>query len=78
MKPQVECQLEPQFDRSRHGSLFDRGRADSWYRRGREPHWYPNGTYKGEKITDLTPEEKAEYNAGYSENEEHGDHKEWD
>jgi hypothetical protein len=68
----------PQFDRNRHGGLFDRGRADSWYRRGRKPHWYPNGTYKCDAVTDLTPEEKAEYNAGYDENEATGDHKEWD
>jgi len=69
--------MEAQFSRD-HGSLFDRGSADSYYRRGRNPHWYPEGTYNGEKITTLTKEEIAEYNAGYDENEAMGDHKEWD
>lgn len=67
----------PQFDRERHGGLFDRGSADSYYHRSRDPHWYPEGTYKGEKVTNLTAEEIAEYNAGYDYNEEHGDKKDW-
>ncbi len=58
-----------QFDRSRHGGLHDRGRADSYYHRARNPHWYPDGTYNGPAVTDLTPEEVAEYNAGYDSNE---------
>jgi hypothetical protein len=69
--------VEPQFSKG-HGSLYDRGSADSWYRRGRNPHWYPEGTYNGDKVTDLTEAEIAEYNAGYDENEANGDHKEWD
>ena len=52
-----------------HGSPFDRGSADSWYGRGKNPHFYPNGTYNGEAVTDLTPEEVAAYNKGYDENE---------
>ena len=63
-----------QFDRSRHGSLYDRGSADAYYHRGKDPHWWPNGTGRGEKITDLLPEEVAEYIAGY---EEQTDHKDW-
>jgi hypothetical protein len=63
----------PQFIRSKHGSLYDRGSADSYYRRPRDPHWYPQGTYHGEKITDLREEEIAEYNAGYDENTEFKD-----
>ncbi len=72
---------EPQFDRTRHGSLYDRGGADSWYSRPRDPHWWyrtglsPSG-YK--RITDLTPEEIAEYQAGYDDNEESGGKKLWD
>ena len=61
---------KPQFDRERHGCLFDRGGADSYYRRPRKPHWYSQGTYNGEPVTDLTPEEIAEYNAGFDENED--------
>lgn len=67
----------PQFDREQHGGLYDRGSADSYYHRGRDPHWYPQGSYKGIKVTDLTAEEQAEYNAGYDFNEDFGDKKEW-
>ena len=63
-----------QFDRNRHGSLYDRGSADSYYRRPKNPHWYPEGTGRGEKITNLTEEELKEYNLGYDENT---DFKEW-
>jgi hypothetical protein len=66
-----------QFDRDRHGGLYDRGAADSWYSRPRTPHWYPEGTGRGVKIVDLTPEEVQEYLAGYDENEAQGNHKDW-
>lgn len=65
----------PQFDRMRHGSLHDRGSADSYYRRGRQPHWYPNGTYNEPRVTRLTAEEIAEYNAGFDYNERLGNFK---
>jgi len=65
------------MDRS-HGSPYDRGRADSYYRRAPCPHWYPEGSLHGERVTDLTPEQRAEYNRGYDENEEENDHKQWD
>ena len=65
----------PQFKRERHGSLWDRGTADSYYNRPRGPHWWPEGTGHGEKITDLTAVERAEYDAGYDYNEEYGDRK---
>jgi len=68
----------PQFERTRHGSLYDRGSADSYYGRYEDPHWYPQGTGRGERITDLTPEEIAEYMAGFEDNELHGDKKSWD
>ena len=67
----------PQFDRERHGSLWDRGSADSYYHRVPEPHWWPLGTGHGERITDLTDAERAEYMAGYEYNELHGEKKEW-
>ncbi len=72
--------MSEQFDRKRHGGLFDRGSADSYYRRRREPHWYPDprGTGYGERATDLTEEEIAEYMAGYDWNEKFGDKKSWD
>ena len=67
-----------QFLRERHGGLYDRGSADSYYNRGRDPHWYPEGTGHGEKVTDLTTEEIAEYMAGYDWNEQFGDKKSWE
>jgi hypothetical protein len=67
----------PQFKRDRHGSLWDRGSADSYYHRPRSPHWWPEGTSIGEKITDLTPAERAEYSAGYDYNEQFGDKKDY-
>ena len=67
----------PQFDRKQHGGLYDRGSADSYYGRPRDPHWYPKGTYKGDKVTELTAEERAEYHAGYDYNERYGDKKDW-
>lgn len=67
-----------QFDRKRHGGLYDRGSADSYYGRAFSPHWYPLGTCNGPKITELTPEERREYAAGYNDNEASGDKKEWD
>lgn len=60
-----------------HGSPYDRGTADSYYGRGRNPHYYPEGTYNGQEVTDLTPEELEAYNAGYDDNESSGDKKDW-
>lgn len=60
-----------------HGSLWDRGSADSYYRRPRDPHYYPHGSYNGEPVTDLSPEQVKEYLAGYAWNQKHGDKKDW-
>jgi hypothetical protein len=64
----------PQFNRNTHGSLYDRGSADAYYHRGSNPHWYPAGSYKGERIVDLTQEEIEEYFVGYNQEQER---KEW-
>jgi hypothetical protein len=63
-----------QFDRTRHGGLYDRGTCDSYYGRPVDPHWYPEGTYVGEKVTNLTQDEIDEYLLGYREN---NDFKDW-
>ena len=65
---------------SKHGSPYDRGSADSYYRRGPEPHWYPEGTYKGERVTEerMTAAQIAEYYAGFDCNERMQNFKEWD
>jgi hypothetical protein len=70
--------MQNQFNRKQHGSLFDRGSADSYYGRPQEPHWYPEGSYNGNIVTDLTPEEVQEYLAGYDHNEQFGGKKDWD
>jgi hypothetical protein len=61
----------------KHGNPFDRGSADSYYGRPRQPHYYPEGTYKGDRVTDLTDDELEAYHAGYDYNEQHGDKKEY-
>ena len=68
---------DPQFQRERHGSLFDRGSADSYYHRGPQPHWWPEGTGNGMIETDLTAAEIEEYFAGYEDNEQFGEKKDW-
>ena len=75
--PPEDASRGPQFDRKRHGGLFDRGGADFYYGRGVQPHYWTLGTGHGEHITDLTPEELAEYQAGYDDAEEFGDVKDW-
>lgn len=64
----------------KHGSPYDRGSADSYYRRGPEPHWYPEGTYKGERVTEerMTAAQIEEYYAGFDCNERMQNFKEWD
>ena len=61
-----------------HGNAFDRGSADSYYGRPRQPHYYPEGTYKGERVVDLTDAELEAYHAGYDYNEQFGGKKSWD
>jgi len=74
----VQALRGPQFDQKLHGGLFDRGSADSYYGRPRDPHWYPEGSYNGQKITNLNPVEIEAYNAGYDWNEQYGHKKSWD
>lgn len=64
---------------TQHGSPNDRGGADSYYRRPRSPHWWPKGTNISPRVgaKDMTPEEIADYHAGFDENEENGDFKDW-
>ncbi len=69
----VHPKLTP--DRS-HGSPYDRGRADSYYHRQIRPHKWLDGIGRVE-IVELSPEEIAEYHAGYEENEDAGEFKEW-
>lgn len=63
----------------RHGGPWDRGSADSYYQRGYNPHYYMGSTYNSERVDleNMTPEEIAAYTAGYRDNEEAGNFKEW-
>lgn len=65
---------------TRHGGAYDRGSADSYYRRPAIPHYFKGGTYSSEMVEeeDMTEEEIAAYNQGYDDNEESGDHKEYE
>lgn len=62
-----------------HGSPYDRGSADSYYNRGESPHYYVGASRTSRRVEreDMTPEEIAEYEKGYRDNEESGDKKEW-
>ena len=64
---------------ARHGGPYDRGSADSYYRRPYNPHYFKGGTYTSERVeeADMTPEEIAGYAAGFRENEERGDYKDF-
>lgn len=64
---------------TRHGGPFDRGSADSYYHRGRNPHYFRGDTYNSEKVEmeNMTAEEIEAYHAGYDDNEEFGDKKDW-
>ena len=66
-----------QFIRKNHGSLYDRGGADSYYGRQRNPHYGGVGGDSGNRVDQLTDEEVAEYQAGYTYNELYGDKKDW-
>jgi hypothetical protein len=64
---------------TRHGGPYDRGAADSWYRRPYRPHYFVGGTHTSAEVTEdrMTAEELAEYRAGWDENEQAGNHKDW-
>lgn len=61
----------------RHGGPWDRGSADAYYRRPFSPHYFTGGTYATDKITDLSPEELEAYEAGYEDQIEAGDFKDY-
>jgi hypothetical protein len=62
----------------RHGGAYDRGSADSYYGRPCQPHYYLGDTYSSPKVIAL-PESKEyqAYMAGYRDNEQTGDKKDW-
>ena len=64
---------------ARHGGPYDRGTADSYYGRDYNPHYYVGDTGSSPRIglKDMTPDEIVAYTAGYRDNEESGDRKEY-
>jgi hypothetical protein len=66
-----------QWDRKQHGCLFDRGSADSYYGRPRDPHYGGVGGNSGARVEQLSEDEVAEYQAGYTYNELYGDRKDY-
>lgn len=64
---------------TRHGGPYDRGGADSYYRRGFCPHYFEGDSYMSRAIMidGMTPDEIMAYKAGYDDNEELGNFKEF-
>ena len=64
---------------TRHGGPYDCGMADSYYRRNYNPHYYLGATSTTPRVDlkDMTPDEIVAYTAGYNDNEESGDFKEY-
>jgi len=76
--PEGEENKEETHD-DRHGGPYDRGQMDSYYGRGYQPHYYVGATQQSERVEkeNMTPEEIKAYKAGYNNNEEQGDFKQW-
>ena len=67
-----------QYD-TRHGGAYDRGSADAYYRRSYDPHYFQGDTYSSDRVElkDMTADEITAYTAGYRDQEESGDFKDW-
>ena len=63
----------------RHGGPYDRGSADSYYGRIYSPHYFLGDSYSSPKVetAQMTAEEIKAYSAGYNDNEDAGNFKEW-
>ena len=63
----------------RHGGPYDRGSADSYYGRGYNPHYFLGDTYSTPMVTEdrMTKEEVEAYLAGWNDNAEIGNRKDW-
>ena len=61
----------------RHGGPYDRGVADSYYGRSRIPHYGGVGGDSGPRVEVTDAKSVAEYMAGYDDNEQLGDKKDW-
>lgn len=68
----------PVYD-TRHGGPWDRGSADSYYGRPFTPHYFMGDTYSSTLVSaeEMTVDEILAYKAGWDNNEEFGDRKDW-
>jgi hypothetical protein len=67
-----------EFD-TRHGGPYDRGSADAYYRRKFEPHYFKGDTHSSEIVylNDPCSHDYEAYKAGYQEQVESGEFKDW-
>jgi hypothetical protein len=66
-----------QFTRDTHGSLYDRGSADSYYGRNPNPHYGGVGGGSGPTVPVTDEASVKEYMAGYNQNEQLNNKKDW-
>jgi hypothetical protein len=66
-----------QFTRDTHGSLYDRGSADSYYGRNPNPHYGGVGGGSGPTVPVTDDASVKEYMAGYNQNEQLNNKKDW-
>lgn len=64
---------------ARHGGPYDRGSADSYYGRGFNPHYFEGDTAVTPRVemAQMTADEITAYTAGFNDNEQFGDKKDW-
>jgi hypothetical protein len=69
---------QPNYD-TRHGGPYDRGSADSYYGREFNPHYYVGATRSSARVEmkNMTAAEITAYTAGFRDNEQFGDKKDW-
>jgi hypothetical protein len=67
-----------QWQRGTHGCLWDRGSADSYYGRAPDPHYGGVGGGSGPTVRVTDAASVAEYMAGYEDNEQLGNKKNYD
>ena len=69
---------QPNYD-TRHGGPYDRGSADSYYGRDFNPHYYVGATRTSARVEmkHMTAVEITAYTAGFRDNEQRGDKKDW-
>jgi len=66
-----------QFTRDTHGSLYDRGASDSYYGRNLNPHYGGVGGGSGPTVPVTDEASVKEYMAGYNQNEQLNNKKDW-